>query len=327
MDYQGELLIYQGNENQPQVEVRLNEETIWMTQKGMASLFGIQRPAITKHLSNIFKSKELKESLVSSILEHTAKDRKVYATKYYNLDAVLSVGYRVSSSKATKFRQWATQRLKDYLVKGYALNEQRLQASEQQLTALRQSMKLLDDVMKQKQLSTEEAVGLLKVVTSYARALTLLDQYDHQQLAIPIAKKAKLQKLTYQEAITQINLWRDKQKAGRLFGNEKDQSFHSSLQTIYQTFDGAELYPSLHEKAANLLYFIVKNHSFSDGNKRIAAGLFLYFLDKNKALYAADGSKTITDNTLVAITIMIAESKPDDKEIMIKLIVNLMTNK
>lgn len=187
-------------------------------------------------------------------------------------------------------------------------------------------MSLLENVVKQKQLSTDEAVGLLKVVAAYSHALNLLDQYDHQQLQVPQAKKASVKKLTYVEAIKQIGLWRKQQNAGKLFGNEKDESFQSSLQTIYQTFGGKDLYPSLHEKAANLLYFVVKNHSFTDGNKRIAAGLFLYFLDKNKQLYATDGSKIIADNTLVAITIMIAESNPDDKEMMIKLIVNLMVN-
>jgi hypothetical protein len=187
---------------------------------------------------------------------------------------ILSIGYRVNSRNATQFRQWATQRLKDYLVKGYAINEQKVQASQEQLSTLKQSIQLLENVVRKTNLTSNEVIGLLKVVSEYSHALDLLDQYDHQRLAIPETKNEKLQKIDYKEAIEQISLWRDKQKAGMLFGNEKDQSFSSSLETIYQTFDGVDLYPSTNEKAANLLYFIVKNHSFSDGNKRIAAGLF-----------------------------------------------------
>jgi prophage maintenance system killer protein len=324
-----EIEIYKTKEGKAQIEVKFEDDTVWLSQKQLAVLFAKNVMTINEHIRNIYKEKEIdKKSTIrkSLIVQKEGRRQVKREVELYNLDVIISVGYRVKSKHGTQFRQWATQRLKDYLVKGYAINEQRLKASEQQLTDLRKSMKLLENVVQQKQLTSDEAIGLLKVVTTYSRALELLDQYDHQRLVIPETKKVKLQKLTYTEAIKQIKLWRDKQKAGKLFGNEKDESFHSSLQTIYQTFDGADLYPGLHEKAANLLYFIVKNHSFSDGNKRIAAGLFLYFLDKNKALHAADGSKLIADNTLVAITIMIAESKPEDKEIMIKLIVNLMTN-
>ena len=323
--------IYQGKDKKTHVEVKFEEETVWLTQKQIAEVFGTQRPAITKHLNNIFKSGELKEKVVSSILEHTTQHGAIKGkaqtakSKYYNLDAIISVGYRVNSTRATQFRQWATQHLKDYLEKGYAINEQKLKASQEQLVALKQSIKLLENVVSKKQLTSDEAVGLLKVVTEYSHALELLDQYDHQRLIIPETKKEKLQKVTYKEAIEQILLWRDKQNAGKLFGNEKDKSFHSSLETVYQTFGGKDLYPSINEKAANLLYFVVKNHSFSDGNKRIAAGLFVYFLDKNRKLRHADGSKIIADNALVAITIMIAESKTEEKDTMIKLIVNLMS--
>ena len=318
-----EIVLYQTTDNKTQIEVKFDSETVWLTQAQITELFQRERTVITKHIRNVFRERELDEKSNVQKMHITNSDKPV---AFYSLDVIISVGYRVKSKHGTQFRQWATQRLKDYLVKGYAVNEQRLKASELQLGNLKQTIHVLEQVVQQKQLSSDEAVGLLKVVTAYSRALLLLDQYDHQQLVIPEAKKIKLQKLTYAEAIKQISIWRTKHKAGKLFGNEKDQSFHSSLQTIYQTFDGAELYPSLAEKAANLLYFVVKNHSFSDGNKRIAAGLFLYFLDKNKQLYAADGTKVIADNTLVAITIMIAESKPDDKEIMIKLIVNLMAN-
>ena len=213
---------------------------------------------------------------------------------------IISVGYRVKSKQGRQFRQWASQRLKDYLLKGYAINEQKLKTSQQQLNDLKQSLRLLGNMVQQSQLNNEEAIGLLKVVTDFSHALDLLDQYDHQRLSIPEVQEITINKLKYEEAIQQIQIWRDKHKAGKLFGNEKDESFKSSLETIYQTFDGIDLYPSIKEKAANILYFVVKNHSFSDGNKRIAAGLFLYFLDKNKQLYSPDGIKTIADNTLVA---------------------------
>lgn len=318
--------IYTAKDGKAQIEVRFENETVWLSLNQLAQLFGRDKSVISRHLKRIFEDRELSRKSVVAKNATTAVDGKTYEVEYFNLDVIISVGYRVNSKRGTQFRQWATQRLRDYLVKGYAINEKRLKASQQQLTDLKKSLSLLENVVKQKQLSTDEAVGLLKVVAAYSHALNLLDQYDHQQLQVPQAKKASVKKLTYVEAIKQIGLWRKQQNAGKLFGNEKDESFQSSLQTIYQTFGGKDLYPSLHEKAANLLYFVVKNHSFTDGNKRIAAGLFLYFLDKNKQLYATDGSKIIADNTLVAITIMIAESNPDDKEMMIKLIVNLMVN-
>lgn len=318
--------IYTAKDGKAQIEVRFENETVWLSLNQLAQLFGRDKSVISRHLKRIFEDRELSRKSVVAKNATTAVDGKTYEVEYFNLDVIISVGYRVNSKRGTQFRQWATQRLRDYLVKGYAINEKRLKASQQQLTDLKKSLSLLENVVKQKQLSTDEAVGLLKVVAAYSHALDLLDQYDHQQLQVPQAKKASVKKLTYVEAIKQIGLWRKQQNAGKLFGNEKDESFQSSLQTIYQTFGGKDLYPSLHEKAANLLYFVVKNHSFTDGNKRIAAGLFLYFLDKNKQLYATDGSKIIADNTLVAITIMIAESNPDDKEMMIKLIVNLMVN-
>lgn len=313
--------IYKGKDNQTQIEVKFENESVWLTQAQLTQLFERDRTVITKHINNVFKEQELDEK--SNVQKmHIANSDKPVA--YYSLDVIISVGYRVKSHRGTQFRQWATQRLKDYLVKGYAVNEQKLKASQEQLNSLMQSIKLLENVVAKKELSSDETKGLLKVVSEYAQALDLLDQYDHQRLQIPTTKKEKLQKLAYKEAIEQIHLWRAKQKAGKLFGNEKDQSFKSSLETIYQTYNGVDLYPSIVEKAANLLYFVVKNHSFSDGNKRIAAGLFVFFLDKNKKLYNSDGSKIIADNALVALTIMIAESKTEEKEMMTKLIVNLI---
>jgi hypothetical protein len=313
--------IYKGKDNQTQIEVKFESESVWLTQAQLTQLFERDRTVITKHINNVFKEQELDEK--SNVQKmHIANSDKPVA--YYSLDVIISVGYRVKSLRGTQFRQWATQRLKDYLVKGYAVNEQKLKASQEQLNSLKQSIKLLEKVVAKKELSSDETKGLLKVVSEYAQALDLLDQYDHQRLQIPSTQKEKLQKLAYKEAIEQIHLWRAKQKAGKLFGNEKDQSFKSSLETIYQTYNGVDLYPSIIEKAANLLYFVVKNHSFSDGNKRIAAGLFVFFLDKNRKLYNSDGSKIIADNALVALTIMIAESKTEEKEMMTKLIVNLI---
>ena len=243
------------------------------------------------------------------------------------MDVIISVGYRVKSKQGTQFRQWATQRLKDYLVKGFVLNEKRLKELNYKYSELQNAIKLASNAGNVESLSSTEAKGILKVIETYAYALETLDKYDHQRLTIDAEESVEeLYKLTYDEAIEQINIWRDFQKAGKLFGNEKDESFKSSLATIYQTFDEIDLYPSLEEKAANLLYFVVKNHSFSDGNKRIAAGLFVYFLDLNNRLYNEFGNKRIGDNALVAITIMIAESKSDEKEMMIKLVVNLINN-
>jgi prophage maintenance system killer protein len=246
---------------------------------------------------------------------------------FYNLDVIISVGYRVNSKQGTQFRQWATQRLKDYLVQGYAINEKRLQEAVGKFQDLNNAVKLAAKVRNSVALTTGEAKGILGVIEQYAYALETLDKYDHQKLTIDSdTSETEIQKLSYEEAILQINIWRDYQKAGKLFGNEKDQSFKSSLETIYQTFDVIDLYPSLEEKAANLLYFVVKNHSFSDGNKRIAAGLFIYFLDMNQKLYNDFGNKRIGDNALVAITIMIAESKSEEKDIMVKLVVNLINS-
>jgi prophage maintenance system killer protein len=318
-----EIVIYQTNDKQTEILVNFDSDTVWLTQEQIVALFKRDQSVISRHIRNIFNAGELEEKSNMQKMHIANSDKPVV---FYNLDVIISVGYRVNSIQGTQFRQWATQRLKDYLVKGYAINEQKLKASQEQLSTLKQSIQLLENVVNKTQLTSDEAVGLLKVVTEYSHALDLLDQYDHQRLTIPETKHEKLQKITYQEAIEQIGLWRNKQKAGKLFGNEKDQSFNSSLETIYQTFDGVDLYPSAKEKAANLLYFIVKNHSFSDGNKRIAAGLFIYFLDKNNILYNQDGSKIIPDNALVAITIMIAESKTEEKDMMIKLIVNLIAS-
>lgn len=329
-----QIEIYKSLDNAIELQVNLDKDTVWLTQKQMAELFGRNRVAITQHIGNIFKEEELNEQLVCKDFLHTTQHGAITGktqertTKYYNLDVIISVGYRVKSKQGTQFRQWATQRLKDYLVQGYALNEKRLKELHYKYSDLQQAIKLAANAGNIESLTSTEAKGILGVIEQYAYALETLDKYDHQKLTIDSeTSETEIQKLGYEDAIHQITIWRDYQKAGKLFGNEKDESFKSSLETIYQTFDGIDLYPSLEEKAANLLYFVVKNHSFSDGNKRIAAGLFIYFLSLNDKLLNELGTKRIGDNALVAITIMIAESKPEEKEIMIKLVVNLINNK
>ena len=321
MENKDQIVIYKAEDGQTQIDVHLQEETVWLSQENLVNLFVRDQSVISRHINNVFKEGELDKKSNMQKMHIPNSDKPV---AYYNLDVIISVGYRVKSKQGTQFRIWANKILKEYLVKGYVLNERKLKETQQQFIQLQQSIKLLENVVNQKQLNSDEATSLLKVITEYSHALSLLDQYDHQKLSIQKKIDKEINKLTYKEAIEQIKLWRDSHNGGALFGNEKDASFKSSLETIYQTFDSIDLYPSIEEKAANLLYFVVKNHSFSDGNKRIAAGLFVFFLDKNRKLYNSDGSKIIADNALVAITIMIAESNTEEKEVMIKLIVNLM---
>lgn len=318
------IIIYQTPDGDTAIDVTLENSTIWLTQKQIADLFGTRRPAITKHLVNIFLAGELEEKSVCSVLEHTASDGKNYRMNFYNLDAILSVGYRVNSRHATQFRIWANKVLKEYLVQGYSINEKRLREQAEQFNALKHTVKLLGNVLDAKPLSTDEATGLLGIITNYTYALDILDRYDNRSLAIEATRQAPPFVATYSDAIRAITSLRQKFGGSQLFGNEKDESFKSSMAAIYQTFDGNDLYPSIEEKAAHLLYFIVKNHSFSDGNKRIAAFIFVWFLEKNNILYRYDGSKRIADNALVALTLMIAESKPVDKDIMTQVVINLI---
>jgi prophage maintenance system killer protein len=318
------IAIYQTADGQTQVEVRLQDETIWLRQEQMGELFGRERSVITKHIRNVFGEGELDEKSNVQNLHIAGSDKPV---KFYSLDVIISVGYRVKSLHGTQFRIWANNILKQYLIQGYALNEQKLQAEQEKLADLKQAIALSSRLLHNKDLSGVEAQGILAILEKYSHALTVLDDYDHQRLVIDGTQTLEQQKISYPEAIEQIRLWRHKEKLGGLFGNEKDDSFKSSLATIYQTFAGAELYPSIEEKAANLLYFIVKNHSFSDGNKRIAAALFVWFLERQQYLYNADGDKRIADNALVAFTLLIAESKPEEKETIVKVIINLINGK
>ncbi len=320
------IIIYQTEDGQTQIDVRLENDTVWLTQKQIAELFGTKRPAITKHLKNIYASEELEEDSTCSILEHMGNEGKQsYSTKYYNLDVILSIGYRVNSKNATRFRQWANKVLKQYLVKGYAINER---IRKEQIGELRQLVGMLGrTIQNQPLLSNDETNALFEVVTNYTYALDTLDNYDYERLTIDKTTKEEPFHATYENAMEAINGLREKFGGSALFGNEKDDSFKSSIGQIYQTFGGEELYPSVEEKAAMLLYLVTKNHSFSDGNKRIAATLFLWFLNNNHILYRVDGTKRLADNTLVALTLMIAESKTEEKDVMVKVVVNLINQR
>lgn len=327
---QDQIIIYQTSEGEAKIDVKIEGETLWLSQKLMSQLFDKDTDTIGLHIKNILSEGELEEVSTTeffSVVQQEGKRSVLRTLKFYNLDMILSVGYRVNSKKGTLFRIWANKILKEYLIDGYAVNEKRLQEQAKQLESLKNTVNLLHNVLESKELSSDEATGLLRVVTDYSYALDILDKYDHQQLRIEGTTSTSLFKIDYVNARKAIIDLKDKFGGSSLFGNEKDQSFRSSIATIYQTFGGLDLYPSVEEKAANLLYFVIKNHSFSDGNKRIAAYLFVWFLDKNNILYRKDGSKRIADNALVALTLMIAESKSDEKEMMIKVIVNLINLK
>lgn len=322
-----EIKIYQIEGGQTEIEVKLSDETVWLSQKQMAELFDKDTDTIGLHLKNIYKTSELKEDATtedSSVVQIEGNRKVKRKIKFYNLDAIISVGYRVNSKRGTQFRIWANKVLKDYLVKGYSINEKRLKLQADKLKELQNTVKIIENVLDQKRLSGDEGEALLKLISDYSYALNLLDQYDYQKLEIPKGKTKETYQITYTEAKKLINKVRSAYNTTELFGQEKDRSFESSISTIYQTHDGQDLYPSLEEKAAHLLYFITKNHSFTDGNKRIAAFIFLYFLDRNGILYDSDGNKIIDNNALVALTLMIAVSNPEEKDTLIKIIVNLI---
>jgi len=324
---ESEIKIYKADDGQTKIDVRFENETVWLSQKQMAQLFDKDSDTIGLHLKNIYQSGELEEFATteeSSVVQNEGKRQVQRKIKLYNLDAIISVGYRVNSKRGIQFRIWASRIIKEYLLKGFVIDNKRLVQQNNQLKELQNSVKILGDSLKFKTLTNDESVGLLKIISDYAYALDILDQYDYQRLEIIDTSGKETYRLTYEEAMIQILTAKKTHGNSDLFGHEKDDSFKSSISTIYQTFDGVDLYPSIEEKATNLLYFITKNHSFSDGNKRIAAFLFIYFLEKNGILYDSIGNKRIADNTLVALTLMIAVSKPKEKDTMVKVIVNLI---
>jgi prophage maintenance system killer protein len=324
---ESQVIIYTTEDGEAEINVQLEKETVWLSLNKMANLFDRDKSVISRHINNIFKEKELsrKATVAKYAIVQNEGGREIERNiEHFNLDVIISVGYRIKSKRGTQFRIWANKILKEYLVQGYAINQERLLKQNEQLKKFQQSAKILENVLNRKNLNKDESIGLLKIISSYAYALDILDQYDYQKLEIKDTSGKETYRLTYQEAIKQIEIAKKAHGNSELFGREKDQSFKSSISTIYQTFEGKDLYPSIEEKAANLLYFITKNHSFSDGNKRIAAFLFLYFLERNRILFDTNGNKRIADNTLVALTLMIAVSKPIEKETMTKVIVNLI---
>lgn len=323
------ILIYQTQDGNFRTEVTLKNESVWLTQTQLSELFGTKRPAITKHLAQIFKDQELSEGSVCSILERTATDGKRYKTKFYSLDAIIAVGYRVNSKKATQFRVWASSVLKDYLRKGYALDEQRLKQQVNRIKDLEKTLNLFQKAQS-KMLSQTEASGLLSVLTDYTHSFVLLNQYDTGNFPEGGLNTNITVEITLPNALKAINELKQRliaqHEATELFGQLKDESFAGILGNIVQSFGGEYLYPSIEEQAAHLLYFIIKNHPFTDGNKRIGAFMFVWFLQLNKHHLKQNGEAKINDNALVAIALLVAQSGPNQKETMIKLIINLIKN-
>ena len=317
--------IYSSQDGNIQLKVKLENDTVWLTQSQMAELFGVDRTSIVRHIRSIYKSEELDQNstCAKNAQVRTEGHRSILREiPYYNLDMIISVGYRVNSKNATSFRRWATSVLKQYLIKGYAINQQ---IKLDRYYELKDVVRLMSrTVGLQEKVTSEEYDGLFNVISDYVYALDTLDHYDYQSLSIQKTTKEEPFRATYENAMETINALKEKFGGSQWFANEKDDSFKSSIRQIYQTFGGEDLYPSVEEKAAMLLYLVVKNHSFSDGNKRIAAMLFLWFLNNNHVLYAEDGHKRIADNTLVALTLMIAESRTEEKDVMVKVVVNLI---
>lgn len=318
---QSGIEIYTAPDNSIQLQVKLDQDTVWLNTSQMAILFGKEESNIRRHIINVFNEGELPRDNNVHFLHVNGVKKPV---PFYTLDVIISIGYRVKSQRGVQFRQWANKVLKDYLVKGYAV---RTNMQLQQYQELKQLVGVLQQTIQNEALTTNEARDLVNVVTDYTYALDTLDNYDYQRLAISDTEGTERFHATYENAMEAIRSLKEKFGESWLFGNEKDDSFKSSIGQIYQTFGGQELYPSVEEKAAMLLYLVTKNHSFSDGNKRIAATLFLWFMDRNGILYTPEGHKRIADNTLVALTLMIAESRTEEKDIMVKVVVNLINKK
>ena len=319
MELNDKIVIYQTADGQTSIEVKLENETVWLSANQMATLFDRDEKTIRKHINNVFSEGELEKENNTHFLRVDGVKQPV---AFYSLDVIISIGYRVKSQRGTQFRIWANSVLKEYLVKGYAVNKV---LTEQRYTELKQLVSVLDRTVKaQEALTSDDALNLVEVVSDYAYALDTLDRYDYQQLAVEQTTNEAMFHATYEGAMQAIEELKTKFGGSQWFAHEKDDSFKSSIGQIYQTFGGQDLYPSVEEKAAMLLYLVTKNHSFSDGNKRIAATLFLWFMAGNGILYNPDGSKRIADNTLVALTLMIAESRTEEKDVMVKVVVNLI---
>lgn len=322
----GEIIIYKTSKNEVNLDVRLEKESVWLTQAQMADLFQKDRKTITWHIQNIFKEGELNKNSVCWDSQHTAVDGKVYDVNFYNLDVIISVGYRVKSQQGTKFRIWATKTLKQYLLKGYIINEKRLLDAQEKFKELQEVVSFLQEKSKKELLAGQEG-EILNLLSNYAKTLTLLEKYDNGKLDESKGTKNKFI-LKYENCLGIINELKKnliaKKEASDIFGSERGGSFEGIIKGLYQTFGGKELYASFESKAAHLLYLTIKDHPFSDGNKRTGAFLFVYFLDKANFLYRKSGEKKINDNALTALALLIAESKPKEKEVMVKIVMNLI---
>ena len=327
----GEIILYQTEDGQTQIDVKLENETVWLTLSQMAELFQRDKSVISRHLKDIYEEGELKRpktvAFFATVVNRGYRGKVEDTLEHYNLDVIISVGYRVKSQRGTQFRIWANTVLKDYLIKGYAVKNE---LTQQKYEELKQLISVIGRTMNYVELKESDAAqikSIFDVVQDYTYALDTLDSYDYQTLKIENTTGPERFHATYENAMAVIQELKTKFGESSLFGNEKDQSFHSSIGQIYQTWDGQELYPSIEEKAAMLLYLVTKNHSFSDGNKRIAATLFLWFMENNGILYGLDGRKRIADNALVALTLMIAESRMDEMDTMLKLTVSLINSR
>ncbi|MFH1656354.1 MAG: RhuM family protein [Candidatus Nealsonbacteria bacterium] len=320
------IVIYNSKDNEVELRVKLEKEMIWLTQAQIAELFNIQRPAITKHLNNIFRTNELDKNSACSKMEHTASDGKSYKTKFYNLDAVIAVGYRVNSKKATQFRIWATKILKDYLLSGYAINQKRLLEAKNKFEELKNTISFIEKKSDSNLLKGQEK-ELLNLLSDYSKTLTLLGEYDKGEIKRTKGGKPEFV-LDYNNCLKIIIKLKQeiivRKEAGDIFGFEQNKSFEGIVNNIYQGFGGKNLYPDIESKASHLLYFTIKDHPFSDGNKRIASFLFVYFLDKNDYLFRASGERKINDNALTALALLVAESNPKEKDQMVALITQLL---
>ena len=322
MNDTNKIILYQTEDGQTLVDVRMENDTVWLTTNQMAMLFEREESNIRRHVINVFKDGELERDSNVHFLHVNGVKKPV---PFYNLDVIISVGYRVKSQRGVQFRRWANKILKDYLVKGYAVNDR---LRRDQLGELRQLVQVVGRTLQYQDINaTADGQALFDVVVDYTYALDTLDNYDYERLTIERTTSKEPFRATYENAMREIRRLHDKFGGSQWFGNEKDDSFKSSIGQIYQTFGGEELYPSVEEKAAMLLYLVTKNHSFSDGNKRIAATLFLWFLNNNGILYRTDGTKRLADNTLVALTLMIAESRTEEKDVMVKVVVNLINQR
>lgn len=333
MENKGQIIIYQTDDGKNQLEVHLENETIWLSQKIMSELFDKDSDTIGLHVKNIFEDEELEEEATTEFFSVVQKEgirtvkRKV---KFYNLDVIISVGYRVNSRRGTQFRIWATQTLKDHLVKGYTINQKRLQEQQEKFKELHQTVEFLKTTLGTKNLSGNEAQGLLEIISTYTRSFVLLNRFDSDSLSAEPSGNALTHEINYEEAITAIDRLKEKLiaegEASDLFGRQREDAFSGILHSVVQTFGGEYLYPGIEEQAAHLLYFVIKNHPFADGNKRIGAFLFVWFLHLNQHLLKKGGEAKINDNALVALALLIAQSDPAAKALMIKLVINLLND-